>query len=96
VIHPVLVTEQHRPVAHYVLDQESGRDPLALCGLRFRAACLTAPVGELCPACAAAAPDPGAAARRRARRRSRPPAQPAMISWVAMTSAINPPTTPTY
>jgi hypothetical protein len=75
---PLLVAEQHRWIAHYVTDDEApgprGRDPRAVCGHAFRPACLAAPLGPLCPDCAAVrAPAPAPARQRRAEDVARAP-----------------------
>lgn len=68
VLRPLVVTESHRPVAHYVTDHEAhGEIPQALCGRTFRPACLAAPLGAMCPDCAAA--HAAVRQRRRASRR---------------------------
>lgn len=53
----LLLTEDGRPIAHDVTDDEalassSGRESRAMCGRVFRPAPLAAPIGARCPDCA--------------------------------------------
>lgn len=59
----VLMGEQSGGTTHYVesgqvLAAALGSAPRSLCRRVFRPAALAAPLGTLCPACAAALPDP--------------------------------------